>query len=127
MGRLFVVQRTKNAVPGRVSALETLERVNQVIVTRSDTLKRSPMLPVALYKAYEAAKARAYERRLDTTLMPWGQRHWSQVFDLFGGDPLCYGLGPIHLDVVSNLAGFLHDRKLISTIPQTAELFLPID
>lgn len=99
--------------------------INHVVVIRDDILKKNPNLPRALYETYSDAKSRAYKRRLGTTLMPWGMRHWNKVFDQFGGDPLPYGLTPINSDVVKRLAGFLYDQKLISKEPDVESLFIP--
>lgn len=99
--------------------------INHVVVIRDDALKRLPKLPQALFSAFAEAKARAYKRRLGTTLMPWGMRHWNRVFDQFGGDPLPYGLNKVNRDVVGKLAGFLHEQKLVSKKPSVDELFIP--
>jgi 4,5-dihydroxyphthalate decarboxylase len=99
--------------------------INHVMVIRDDALKRLPRLPRALFQAYAEAKSRAYKRRLGTTLMPWGMRHWNKVFDQFGGDPLPYGLNAINRDVVRRLAGFLFDQKLISNKMEVETLFIP--
>lgn len=99
--------------------------INHVMVIRDDALRRLPKLPKALFTAFAEAKARAYKRRLGTTLMPWGMRHWNRVFDQFGGNPLPYGLSKVNRDVVGRLAGFLYDQKLISRQPSVDELFIP--
>jgi 4,5-dihydroxyphthalate decarboxylase len=98
--------------------------INHVVVIRDDALRRLPKLPKALFTAFADAKARAYKRRLGTTLMPWGMRHWNKVFDQFGGNPLPYGLNAVNRDVVGRLAGFLHDQKLIASKPSVDELFI---
>lgn len=99
--------------------------INHVIVMRQDALARLPRLPQALFEAYAASKARAYKRRLGTTLMPWGMRHWIKVFDQFDGDPLPYGLTELNRSVVSRLAGFVFDQKLASRELSIEDLFLP--
>jgi 4,5-dihydroxyphthalate decarboxylase len=98
--------------------------INHVVVIRSDVLQRLPALPGVLFKAYEQAKARAYARRLGATLVPWGARHWEKIFDRFGGDPLPYGLNGINRKVVSTLARFLHEQKLIERQPELDSLFI---
>ena len=77
--------------------------INHVVVIRDDALRRLPKLPQALFEAYAEAKKRAYKRRLGTTLMPWGTRHWNKVFDQFGGNPLPYGLTDLNRSVVDRL------------------------
>jgi 4,5-dihydroxyphthalate decarboxylase len=99
--------------------------INHVIVVREDALTRLPQLPQALFQAYAESKARAHKRRLGTTLMPWGMRHWIKVFDQFDGDPLPYGLTPLNCSVISRLARFVYDQKLASRELAIEELFLP--
>jgi 4,5-dihydroxyphthalate decarboxylase len=99
--------------------------INHVIVIREDALAEQPKLPMSLFKAYANSKQRAYKRRLGTTLMPWGMRHWVRVFDQFNGDPLPYGLTEVNRNVVARLVRFLHDQKLISRPLSVDELFLP--
>lgn len=99
--------------------------INHVVVMRKDALERLPDLPKALFQTYSEAKQRAYKRRLGTTLMPWGMRHWIKVFDQFGGDPLPYGLNDTNRGVITRLASFLYDQKLASRELSVDELFLP--
>ena len=99
--------------------------INHVIVMREDALSRMPQLPQALFEAYAESKARAYKRRLGTTLMPWGMRHWLKMFDQFNGDPLPYGLTTLNRKVVEKLTGFLYDQKLTSRQLSIDDLFLP--
>lgn len=99
--------------------------INHVMVMREDALARLPRLPQAMFEAYADAKARAYKRRLGTTLIPWGMRHWVKMFDQFDGDPLPYGLTPLNRSVIDRLAGFLHDQKLTSRKLSIDDLFLP--
>jgi 4,5-dihydroxyphthalate decarboxylase len=110
-------RRLRSLIPDVQKAEEDYVRnygiypINHVVVIRSDVLSEMPNLPRALFDAYASAKSRAYGRRLGTTLMPWGTRHWNKVFDQFGGDPLPYGLTHVNRNVVSRLAGFLLDQK----------------
>jgi 4,5-dihydroxyphthalate decarboxylase len=99
--------------------------INHVVVIRSDVLQRVPSLPHALFAAYAQAKERAYARRLGTTLLPWGARHWQKNFDQFDGDPLPYGLNEINHKVVATLGRHLFDQKLVAREPDVRALFLP--
>jgi 4,5-dihydroxyphthalate decarboxylase len=124
-------RRLRSLIPDVQAAEEAYVRdygvypINHVIVMREDAMARLPELPAALFEAYASAKARAYRRRLGTTLMPWGMRHWIKVFDQFDGDPLPYGLTPLNRSVVERLAGFLRDQKLTSRQLSIEDLFLP--
>lgn len=97
--------------------------INHVVVIRDDTLERVPGIARVLHAAYEACKARAYERRLGTTFVPWGARHWTQAFEKFAGDPMQYGLTPGNRNVIERLCAYLLDQKLIGRIPRLQDLF----
>ena len=88
--------------------------INHCVVVRSDLLEKVPEVPKLLFDAYAASKARAYERRLGATLVPWGKRYWTDVFDFFGGDPLPYGLTERNRAVVAKLDEYLHEQKFTS-------------
>jgi 4,5-dihydroxyphthalate decarboxylase len=100
--------------------------INHCVVIRNDALKRIPSLATTVYEAYAAAKARAYQRQLGSTLTPWGKLHWARTFELFDGDPLPYGLTPRNRRVVELLAQNLHEQGFIDSVPDIDSLFIPL-
>lgn len=100
--------------------------INHVVVVRADALERLPDLAGTLFDAFEDCKAAAYKRRLGTTLVPWGARYWTRMFEKFGGDPLPYGLTPSNRMTVRRLAEHLYDQKLTAGVPDIDSLF-PLD
>ncbi len=106
-------------------ALTGFYPINHVVVIRDDSLKAIDGVGTAIFEAYAKAKAAAYKRRLGTTLLPWGQRYWTSMFDRFGGDPMPYGLTELNRKIVSTVGQFLYEQKLISTLPDVEVLFLP--
>lgn len=98
--------------------------INHCVVIRKDILDRIPDSPQCLFEAYANSKASAYRRKLGATLVPWGKRHWTDVFDLFGGDPLPYGLTGPNRKVVGKLAEYLHEQQLIAKVPEIDGLFV---
>jgi 4,5-dihydroxyphthalate decarboxylase len=93
------------------------------VVIRADVLEANPAVAQAVSSAYVAAKARAYQRQLGSTLMPWGKAHWARTFELFGGDPLPYGLTPVNRLVVDRLAHYLENQAFIESVPDLDSLF----
>lgn len=87
--------------------------INHVVVVRRDVLNRLPDLPRALFEAYCEAKQRAYDRRLGATLAPWASSHWRDVFDLFGDDPLTYGLVEKNKGTLRTFSRYLREQGLI--------------
>lgn len=98
--------------------------INHCVVVRKDLLARIPEIPRVLFQAYADSKASAYKRRVGATMIPWGKRYWTEVLDLFGGDPLPYGLTDANRMVVDKLIGYLHEQKLISERPDVDSLFV---
>ena len=98
--------------------------INHVVVIRSDALARLPRLPRALFVAYSQAKSHAYQRKLGTTLLPWGARYWQDVFAQFGGDPLPYGLCGVNRKVIDRLIKHLHEQRLITRRLDIDTLFI---
>jgi 4,5-dihydroxyphthalate decarboxylase len=97
--------------------------IHHCIVIRNDVLERFPGIVDALCDAYEAAKTRAYQRRLGTTFVPWSSTHWTATLDLFGGDALPYGWTPDNRSIVERLAAALHEQGFIAAVPDVDRLF----
>jgi 4,5-dihydroxyphthalate decarboxylase len=97
--------------------------INHLVAIRRDVLDRVPGLPAALVEAYTQAKQAAYERRLGTTTAPWSAAHWRRVFDLFGGDPLPYGLVAPNLKTLAVFGRYLREQQLIGREPDLPALF----
>jgi 4,5-dihydroxyphthalate decarboxylase len=97
--------------------------IHHCVVIRNDVLELRPELIEIVYNAYEAAKARAYQRKLGTTLVPWGGAHWARTFECFGGDPLPYGWTGANRLMVERLARSLHEQGFIAAVPEVDRLF----
>jgi hypothetical protein len=50
-----------------------------------------------------------------------GKSHWARTFELFGGDPLPYGLGPNNRFVIERLAAYLAQQGFIPSVPDIDE------
>lgn len=97
--------------------------INHCVVIRSDVLDANPPLAASVGTAYSAAKERAYRRQLGASLVPWGKTHWMRTFELFGGDPLPYGLTPVNRLVIDRLARDLLEQGFIRAIPVIDQIF----
>jgi 4,5-dihydroxyphthalate decarboxylase len=98
--------------------------INHVVVIRSDVLENHPGAAAAVCAAYQHAKQRAYERQLATTLVPWGKLHWADTFEMFGGDPLPYGLDATNRLVVGRLARYLREQRFVAEEPDLESVFV---
>ena len=97
--------------------------INHCVVIRNDVLEKYPGVAAAVQSAYARAKESAYRRRLGSTLAPWGKEHWASTFELFGNDPLPYGLTPENRRVVATLAVYLERQGFIEKVPAVDGLF----
>ena len=125
--RLRTVLREPQADEQAYYERTSIYPINHCVVIRRDALDASPGLARAVCDAYAAAKARAFERQLGSTLMPWGKMHWARTFELFAGDPLPYGLTRVNRLVVDRLAHYLQRQGFIGSIPDTESLFVVPD
>jgi 4,5-dihydroxyphthalate decarboxylase len=98
--------------------------INHTVVIRSDVLEANPGTPAAVCAAYRHAKERAYGRELGATLVPWGKLEWTRAFDIFGGDPLPYGLNATNRLVVARLARYLREQGFIAEEPDLDSVFV---
>jgi 4,5-dihydroxyphthalate decarboxylase len=100
--------------------------LNHTVVIDRGLAERQPDLGRAIVGAYGAAKHAAYQRKLGATLVPWGERHWAETMEFFGGDPLPHGLTPKNREQVETLARYVHEQGLMATPLATADdLFVP--
>jgi 4,5-dihydroxyphthalate decarboxylase len=98
--------------------------IMHVVVIRNDVLEKHPGAAEAVSSAYAAAKARAYQRQLGATLVPWGKSYWTRTFERFGGDPLPYGLTSDNRRNVAKLADYLHEQGFLPEVPEVDQLFV---
>jgi 4,5-dihydroxyphthalate decarboxylase len=98
--------------------------INHTVVIRSDVFDRHADTAAAVFAAYQHAKERAYERQLGTTLVPWASLHWTSTFELYGGDPLQYGLTATNRLVVGRLARYLREQGFIAAEPELDSVFV---
>ena len=108
-----------------VAEIARTERIKDSVLYgwRNDVLEKHPGVIEAVQNAYARAKANAYRRRLGATLAPWGKEHWAGTFELFGHDPLPYGLTPENRRVVATLAAYLQRQGFIDAMPDVDRLF----
>lgn len=78
-----------------------------------------------LFDLFSKAKRSALQRKLGSTMVPWGEIHWEETMRRFGGDPLPYGLTPANRRTIDTLLGYLEDQRLISRKPDIESLFWP--
>jgi len=98
--------------------------INHCVVIRADALEAHPGAARAIEQAFTEARDRACRRQLGATLVPWGKAHWARAFEVFGGDPLPYGLTPVNRRVVETLIRYLARQGFIEREPAVGELFL---
>jgi 4,5-dihydroxyphthalate decarboxylase len=93
------------------------------VVIRHDMLDRHRGIVDAVWHAYSDAKQAAYRRQLGATLLPWGKSNWARTFELFGNDPLPYGLTAINRMVIERLTQYLQRQGFIRETPDIDALF----
>ena len=97
--------------------------INHCVMIHKDTYNNHPNLGKSLFRAYSESKKRALILRLGSTLLPWADRKWSEVIDIFNGDPYPYGLTDINRKNVQQLVEYLREQKLIKNQIKIDDLF----
>jgi 4,5-dihydroxyphthalate decarboxylase len=87
--------------------------ISHVIVIPRASVARYPKLPSALYAAYTHSMAVAKERRLGTSFLPWSSGMWTEVMEVFGDDPVPYGLTAGNRRTIDKLQDYLNEQLLI--------------
>ena len=97
--------------------------INHCVMIHRDTYSAYPDLGKILFSAYSQSKKRALKRRLGSTLLPWADRKWVDILDIFGGDPYPFGLNDINRKNVNKLVEYLYEQKLIKNRIKIDDLF----
>ena len=98
--------------------------INHCVVIHKDIYKKIQNVAPAIFEAYTYSKKIALQRKIGSTFMPWGERNWSDVMNIFNNDPFPFGLNKSNINNVGTLIGYLFEQELISEKPDIEELFL---
>jgi 4,5-dihydroxyphthalate decarboxylase len=99
---------------------------NHLMVVNLEVVKDYEPVARAVFAAFASSKARAYERQLGASMVPWSHEHWETTMKLFQNDPLPYGLTPVNIRAVEMVARFLAEQKLIDAPIGIDALFDPV-
>ena len=84
---------------------------------------RNPTLGYSLFKAYSKSKEKALKRKLGSTFLPWADRQWPYVIELFNNDPYPQGLTKSNVKNIEKLINYLFEQRLIKGKPTIDDLF----
>jgi 4,5-dihydroxyphthalate decarboxylase len=103
--------------------------IMHTVVVRRSVYESDPSLGVRLYAAFDAAKARAWERirRVGTLayMLPWMIDDVDEIDRVFGGDPWPYGVEP-NRPTLDALMTYLVEQGLIAHPVPVDEIFAPV-
>jgi len=103
--------------------------IMHLVVIRNDVYERHPEVAKSLYKAFTAAKDRAWEKmRFAGTLrymLPWLPADVEEIDELFGGDCWPYGVEP-NRPTLEALVTYMADQGLIPAPVPIEKLFVPV-
>lgn len=102
--------------------------IMHVVGIRKELVARHPWLPVAVYKAFDAAKAMAFEKLMDPSapkvLLPFLEEQLAAARALMGPDYWPYGVAANRATLETFLAHH-HDQGLSARPVRVEELFAP--
>jgi len=61
---------------------------------------------------------------LGSTLLPWSDKQWENIMEVFNNDPHPHGLVEENYRNVSKLVDYLFEQKLIKQKPNIEKLFI---
>ncbi|MBN8965069.1 MAG: hypothetical protein J0H89_06715, partial [Rhizobiales bacterium] len=99
---------------------------NHVLVVNLDVVKNYERIAAPVFEAFCASKAKALDRQLGATLVPWARDYWEETLAIFHHDPLPYGLTATNRRAVKTVTGFLAEQGLIAGPVALTDLFDPI-
>lgn len=97
--------------------------ISHTVVIPRQKIDAHPSLPGAVISAYEYSMERARKRRIGSTFLPWADSMWADTMDIFGSDPMPYGLTAQNQAVIVKLQDYLLEQQLISRRHSCPELF----
>ena len=97
--------------------------INHCLMIHRDTLIKNPSLGYSLFEAYSKSKAKALKRKLGSTFLPWADKQWTDIIELFDNDPYPYGLTEPNMKNIDKLINYLYEQKLIKVRPSIDDLF----
>jgi 4,5-dihydroxyphthalate decarboxylase len=104
--------------------------IMHLVVIRNDVYERHPEVAKSLYKAFTAAKDRAWEKmRYAGTLrymLPWLPADVEEIDELFGGDCWPYGVEP-NRPTLEALVNYMAEQGLIPAPVAIEKLFVPVE
>lgn len=102
--------------------------IMHVVVVRRDVYETYPWVAQSLYKAFEQAKQRAYDRLYDSSalrfMVPWLNQHVEEARGMLGDDYWSYGL-PANRHALETFLRYHHEQGLSHRRWEPAELFAP--
>jgi 4,5-dihydroxyphthalate decarboxylase len=102
--------------------------IMHLVVIRNDVYERNPFVAASLYKAFCAAKDRAWEKmRMSGTLrymLPWLPDDVEEIDEVFGGDCWPYGIEP-NRPTLEALVAYMAEQGLIPAPIPIEKLFVP--
>jgi 4,5-dihydroxyphthalate decarboxylase len=100
--------------------------IMHVIAVRSEVLAGFPWVATNLLEAFEAAKQRSLARSREITAsrfpVPWIAEIADRASDLFGGDPMPYGIEANRTTLTAYLR-FAHEQGVCHTLLEPEDLF----
>ena len=97
---------------------------------RQDVAAANPWLATNLYRAFEVAKRRYFDRLSDIAAsrvpIPWIEEHLANVRELLGNDPWPYGVEP-NRPALETLIRYSREQGLVAGDIAVDDLFLAVE
>jgi 4,5-dihydroxyphthalate decarboxylase len=103
--------------------------IMHLVVIRKPVFEANPWIAKPLYRAFVAAKAKAWEglgySGAPRSMLPWALDEVADTIAVFGGEPFVYGLER-NRRTLETFAGYLYRHHMIGRLPRLEELFVDV-
>jgi 4,5-dihydroxyphthalate decarboxylase len=103
--------------------------IMHVNVVRQEILDKYPWVATNLVKAFDEAKAIAYQRIANPRVVPlaWIRTAWEEQLEMLGDDPWAYGLGDANRKNLETVLRYCHQQGLTTRMMKLEDLFADTD
>ncbi len=124
--RLFEDYKTREMEYFRRTGLFPIMHVTAI---KQELVQQHPWLAASLMRAFESAKALAYERLRNPRIVPlaWFLPALEEQRDVLGEDPWAYGLSGANVKNLHTLIDYAHEQGLVDRRLALTELFIAPD
>jgi 4,5-dihydroxyphthalate decarboxylase len=103
--------------------------IMHAVTLRRSLIEEYPWVPINLMRAFNEAKAKAYQRAVNPRTAPivFFQQAWEQQMAVLGPDPWVYGLNEANRHNLETILRYSQEQGIVANVRDLEELFVDLD